>query len=41
MILAENLSRDVNYLCNTIGVRLAASEQEKKAAEYIQSRMKE
>lgn len=41
MILAENLRRDVAYLTKKIGVRLAGTEQEKRAAEYIQSRMME
>lgn len=41
MILSENLYRDVAYLCDKIGVRLAGSEQEKEAAEYIKTRMQE
>ena len=41
MILASNLYRDVAYLTETIGIRLAGSEEERQAAEYIKSRMLE
>lgn len=41
MILSENLYRDVAHLTETIGVRLAGSQQEKQAAEYIKARMQE
>jgi len=41
MIAASALHQDVSYLTETIGVRLAGSEQERRAAEYWQSRFLE
>lgn len=41
MISASNLSRDVAYLTETIGIRLAGSSEELQAAEYLQSRFLE
>ena len=41
MISGENILKDVAYLTETIGVRLAGSAQEKEAAEYLQKRFLE
>lgn len=41
MISASNLYRDVSYLTESIGIRLAGSVQERQAAEYLQSRFLE
>lgn len=41
MICADNLYRDVAYLTEKIGVRLAGSPEEMKAAEYLRSRFLE
>ena len=41
MISGENILKDVAYLTETIGVRLAGTSQEKEAAEYLQKRFLE
>ena len=41
MICGENILKDVAYLTEEIGVRLAGSAQEKAAAEYLQKRFLE
>lgn len=41
MICGENILKDVAYLTETIGVRLAGTRQEKEAAEYLQRRFLE
>ncbi len=41
MICAENLKKDIQYLTQTIGVRLAGSAEEKRAAEYLRDRFLE
>jgi len=41
MILGENLRRDVAYLTEKIGIRLAGSQEERQAAEYLQKRFLE
>ena len=41
MISGENILKDVAYLTETIGVRLAGTSKEKEAAEYLQKRFLE
>ena len=41
MISGENILKDVAYLTETIGVRLAGTSQEKETAEYLQKRFLE
>ena len=41
MISGENILKDVAYLTETIGVRLAGTSQEKEAAQYLQKRFLE
>ncbi len=41
MICAENLRNDIAYLTETIGIRLAGSPEEKRAAEYLCDRFLE